>query len=148
MHLLNHFQPTQNQLTVLAIVAANKEHPSQAAAQLNTSANLVSARKLLMDLRLLSYSDNSAVLTDKGLQLAKDNNIIDDAGELTDIGNKLIPQDATKTQDNPEIDMGANDFGNPTNQEPASLAPPGQDAGGAIPDFASFSPLFKNIICG
>ena len=69
MHLLNHFQPTQNQLTVLAIVAANKEHPSQAVTQLNTSANLVSARKLLMDLQLISFSENSAALTDKGVQL-------------------------------------------------------------------------------
>ena len=146
MHLLNHFQPTQNQLTVLAITASNKEHPAQAASKLNTSANLVSARKLLMDLQLLSYSDNSATLTDKGLQLAKDNNIIDDAGELTDVGNKLLPAEDNNQAD-PEMDMGADNFGNPGNEAPP--APPmGQDGGGVVPDFASFSPLFKNIICG
>lgn len=147
MHLLNHFQPTQNQLTVLAITASNKEHPAQAAAKLNTSANanLVSARKLLMDLQLLSYSENAATLTHKGLQLAKDNNIIDDAGELTDVGNKLLPADDNQ-QAEPEMDMGADNFGNPGNEAPP--APPmGQDSG-VVPDFASFSPLFKNIICG
>lgn len=147
MHLLNHFQPTQNQLAVLAITAANKEHPAQAASKLNANANLVSARKLLMDLHLLSYSGNAAALTELGMKLAKDNDIIDDAGELTDVGNKLLPTDTNQPESEPEMDMGANDFGNPGNETPPAPPAGGQDMG-IVPDFASFSPLFKNILKG
>lgn len=62
--------------------------PTVAGEEATTGAKAVNATNQLVDLRLLIiHSNGSAEITPKGLQLMRDENLIDDAtDELTDIG--------------------------------------------------------------
>lgn len=138
MRLLSTLRPTQNQLTVLAKIIASQEVPARAAAEISSNANLIAARNILMKLGLILYTDNSATLTDKGTQLAKEQNIIDESGQLTDEGNKLASTLAngqqSKEEPQPEIDQSMG--GNPD----MGLG----DIG--APSMEGFSSLFKHIL--
>lgn len=139
MHLLSTIRPTQNQLRVLAKIAAAQDHPTQAANEISSDANLVAARNLLMKLDAITFSGDKAQLTQKGQQLARDQNIIDDSGEMTDDGNKLAATEAN---------------GTPDETMPAPTETPPQDFGAAPPDLGTtppmegFSGLFKNMLIG
>lgn len=139
MQYLKTIHPTQQQRTVLAILASNKDHPTLAAEQLSGNRNLISARNILMNLHAITYSDTSATLTDIGIQLAKDHNIIDDMEELTDEGNKLLPQGSSNTPTPPPSD--------PMMDDQLGMDMP-LEVGGQLPELESFSQLFKNIING
>lgn len=135
MRKLSSFRPTDNQLKVLAVIAANKDKPEVAAKQLIGSENLVGARNLLMNMNIITYSDSEATLTDLGNTLAVDSGIIDDSGNLTDLGNTLASSDNPNAQnqidDNPmDLDM---------NNEPG-----GEED--LMSNLESFSPLFKTLI--
>lgn len=144
MKLLSTIRPTKNQLTVLAIIAASKDHPAKAAGEISGNANLVGARNTLMNLAAIEFTDASAKLTPTGEQLAKDQNIIDDSGQLTDEGNKLLPSSAQGTPTEvPSGDLGGADMGMPDLGAGGDLGAP--DLG---PPMEGFSPLFKQLILG
>ena len=139
MHLLSTLRPTQNQMKVIAKIVASQDVPARAAAEISSNPNLIAARNLLMKLNVITFADNAATLTDKGQQLAKEQNITDESGQLTDEGNKLASSDADgkQTEEQPQPgtdqnmgapDMGLNDLG----------APP----------MEGFSNLFKNLLIG
>lgn len=140
MHLLSTLRPTQNQLRVIATIAASKEFPARAAAEISNDENLVAARNLLMKLDVITFTDNSAELTDKGEQLAREQNIIDDSGQLTDEGNKLI---STSTEKN-----GNSENNEPPTQEPELPITGGPGELSSLPGMEGFSPLFKHLING
>lgn len=134
MHLLSTLRPTNSQLTVIAKIVANQEHPARAAAEISNNENLIAARNMLMKLNVITYSANEATLTDKGIQLAKEQGITDESGQLTDEGNKLVTPEGSE-------------------QPPAEQdgIPPATDMPGGIesmPGMEGFSPLFKNLIYG
>ncbi len=136
MRILTSIKPTQNQLTVMALIAASKEKPARAAQVVSMGTNMVAARNMLMKLGLIVYTPSHAALTDSGTQLAVDYDIIDDSGTLTDSGNALtakVPgQIAKQTPQIPEPQL-------PTDQDMDLGSEPGME---------SFSPLFRSILLG
>lgn len=54
--------------------------------EINNGRNLVAATKELEDLKLIDVSPTSVKVTDTGLDVMKDENLIDDTGELTSVG--------------------------------------------------------------
>jgi hypothetical protein len=134
--ILDTIHLTNNQKTVLALIASNKEKPAKAATSVATGANIVAARNSLMAFGLISYTPSHATLTDKGEDFAKNINIIDDAGTLTDDGTQLISK------------LPGQQPQQPTNQVPT----PAPDQLGLQPDVGgelgmeSFSQLFMNIL--
>lgn len=77
--------PTDNQKRILAIIASS---PTSAVAdqEIATNQNMIAARDLMMKMGLITVSDSEVALTDQGAQVAVDENIIDDNGQLTKMG--------------------------------------------------------------
>lgn len=138
MQLLTTLRPTTNQLTVLATIVANQDHPARAASEISANENLIAARNMLMKLNVIQYSANNAALTEKGQQIAKEQNITDEGGQLTDEGNKLVAA-ITGEQPPAEDQMGG---------LPPEPPMPGGEMGGGLPPMEGFSSLFKNILYG
>ena len=135
MRILSTIRPTQTQLTIIAKIVASQEVPARAAAEISTNSNFIAARNILMKLGIIVYTDKSANLTEKGQMIAKEQNITNDSGQLTDEGNKLASVDsngsAGKTQQEPaQSDMG--------------IGPSDLD----LPPMEGFSELFKTILNG
>lgn len=141
MRLLSTLRPTSNQLRVIAKIAASQDVPARAAAEISSSANLIAARNLLMKLNVITYTDNSATLTDIGQQLAQEQNITDEGGQLTDEGNKLA---ASESNGKPDKEIPAQ------NQEQSSMGggqlPGTEDL--SEPPMEGFSLLFKDLLNG
>lgn len=131
MKTLKSVNLTNNQLRVLAIIAANKSNPKTAAKQISTGYNIIAARNILLDLEAITYSSTKATMTDKGEQLAQDNDIIDDAGEITDTGNQLLSKDDINSTDNTSADMNSSNVGSTDHH---------------MFDSYSFSGLFKQLL--
>lgn len=91
MSILNTLRPTTFQRQVLAHIAA-AQSPKIAAENISKNQNLVAAREILAKLGLITFSDRAATITDTGLRLAVEENITDESGELTDVGQQLIGQ--------------------------------------------------------
>jgi hypothetical protein len=87
--MLSGIHPTDNQKRVIAITAASPS-PKVASEEITGDANMVTARNILMKLGVISVSSKGVELTDKGHQIAQDENITDAGGQLTDVGNKLV----------------------------------------------------------
>lgn len=139
MHLLSTIHPTQNQLRVLAKIIVSKDKPTIAAAKISADANLVAARNLLAKLNLITFTDNNATLTDKGIKVAQDQDIADESGQITDTGAKLAAENSD----------GKPDQGMPSSEAGATLPnEPPMSGMGDLPSLGmeSFSPLFKTII--
>ncbi len=132
MRMLSTIQPTTNQLTVLAIIAANQEKPLIAQKLLSHNQNLITARNLLMQWNAVEIGNGQIALTDIGRTIATDNNIIDDSGQLTDEGQQLLPTEVTK------------DIGEPVDVEPTG----GMGMEEPIPPMEGFSSLFKSALLG
>ena len=101
MRILNAVRPTETQKQILAKIASAAT-PKLAAGNIIGNQNLLSARDMLAKLGIITFSPNEAALTDAGEQLARDENIIDDSGQLTDVGNKLAFGD----QNQPPVGAG------------------------------------------
>lgn len=145
MRILSTIQPTKNQLKVLAIIAANQEKPNIAVQQLSHDQNLIAARNLLMQWNAIEFGQNKASLTDTGTKIATDNNIIDDSGQLTDMGQKLLPQDVDQPQgadNNTPVDLGAPPTDEMGDEMGLGGLPPEQ------PPMEGFSKLFKSALLG
>lgn len=138
MHLLSTIHPTQNQLRVLAKIIIAQHKPMMAIADISDDINLISARNMLSKLNLITFSDTSATITDKGMQVAQDNDIADESGQITDIGSKLASTLPDGKPDN-----------NTTSPEAGVELPSSLDLGSPNSmGMESFSVLFKNLING
>ena len=134
--------PTKHQLTVLAIIAANQEKPVIAQQLLAHNQNLIAARNLLMQWNAIEIGNGKIGITDVGLSIAKDNDIMDDGGQLTDKGQQLLPQEPGQEQNQQQPGM--------TDDQSIDL-PTDQDAdqlGGQMPPMEGFSSLFRSALLG
>lgn len=92
MRIMSAVHPTTNQKRVLAkIVAAPTA--TVAAEEISKDANIVSARNMLMKLGMINFANNEASLTQQGTQVATEENIIDQGGQLTPQGQELAYTD-------------------------------------------------------
>jgi hypothetical protein len=89
MKLLQILHPTVNQKKVLAIIIAAPTSVV-ALANISTNPNIVAARDMLVKLGVIQLIDGGAIITDSGTKIAKDENIIDEVGELTPSGTALV----------------------------------------------------------
>lgn len=90
-------RPTNNQKKVLAKIIAAPT-PEVAASEISQGRALVTARDMLAKLGLITIEDNKASVTDLGEEIMRNQNIIDDARQLTPDGEKLA-YDKKQTQE-------------------------------------------------
>lgn len=120
MAVINTARLTDNQKTVLCIVK-NAGTPKSALGDIaNGDENLKQAKNMLLDKDLfdpplLSDEDGGLSVTDDGESAMKDENLVDDMGELTDEGKQFLQTSGVKTND---FDQGSPlggmpDTGNP-----------------------------------
>lgn len=99
MRVLNTFRPTTIQKQVIAKIAAAAT-PTVAGDAVSMGANTVSARDMLAKLGVITFGSGEASLTDLGTQIAAAENIVDETGELTQVGQSLAG--AKETQQVPD----------------------------------------------
>ena len=88
MDLLPTVRLTDTQKKVLTKIASAAT-PVVAGEQISGDQNMLAARKILVDLGLITYSDSKgAGLTDSGRQVMIDHALLDDGGELSADGEK------------------------------------------------------------
>ena len=136
MQLLNTIRPTTFQKQVIAMIA-DAPTPKLAAAHLSDNQNITAARDLLAKLGVITFSDSEAQLTDKGQQLATDENIIDQSGQLTDDGRKYLGDTQPGAQQPAQQD-------DPMMGDPMAGSPMGGDPAGDV-SLESFS-LLKELL--
>lgn len=90
--------PTENQKRVIAKIIASPT-PSVAASEISNDVNVVGARNELMKLGIITFSNGQAALTDQGAQIAVDENITDETGQLTPTGEQLAYTDSSNRQE-------------------------------------------------
>lgn len=98
---------TQHQKKVLALVLASSGGtvPDE---EISNNRNMTKARQILTKLGLLVIDEkNKYTITDKGQEVAKDENIVDDTGQLTDKGNELA---FDKDEKAPEVSESIKSF--------------------------------------
>lgn len=88
MRILPSIRPTDNQRRVIARIIASPT-PAVAGEAISGDVNLVAARNMLMKLGAITYAEGQAELTDRGMQIAVEENIASETGELTPSGQKL-----------------------------------------------------------
>lgn len=100
MRILNTLRLTDNQKRVIAkIIAA--QTPKIASEKISTDQNIIAARDQLMKLGLITFNPSKASITKKGLLVARQENIIDDAKQLTPEGEKFAyssPQEPSEQE--------------------------------------------------
>lgn len=133
--------PTLNQKRVLArIVSAPTSRV--AATDMNGNQNLVAARDMLMKLGMVSLLNGEMELTDRGMLVAQQENIIDQTGQLTPDGEKLVYGNQPETQEE-ETDSGYDlEDARLAPYDPAALAPPVSPESGYGESFS----LLKQLI--
>ena len=77
--------PTNHQKAVLCKIKAAAT-PQVAASEISRDQHLLAARDMLQRLGMISIADNQAMVTDAGEELMRNQNLIDESGELTDEG--------------------------------------------------------------
>lgn len=88
MRIMSAVHPTDNQKRVLAKLMAAPT-PAVGAQAVSGDANLIAARNMLMKMGLITFANGEATVTDRGMQVASDENVIDQSGELTPAGQEL-----------------------------------------------------------
>jgi hypothetical protein len=94
--VLTNVRLTQHQMTVLAMILASPEGvaPDE---DISKGPNLTTARKMLTKLGLITHDgDNKYSVSETGQKVAKDENLIDDTGQLTELGNEKAYADDSK----------------------------------------------------
>lgn len=86
-------RPNNNQKRILAKIAASPTS-SVAANEISTGQNIVVARDTLMKMGLITMNNNSAEMTERGRQVAQEENILDAEGNLTQAGKQWAYTDA------------------------------------------------------
>lgn len=85
--VITNLRLTDFQKKVLTKVVASPTE-TVAGEEISQSRNLVAARRLLVRLGLVNYVDGKATVTDSGMRVMREENLIDEMGELTDEGRK------------------------------------------------------------
>lgn len=107
MKMLNTVRLSDNQKRVIAKIIAAPT-PKVAAEEISNGVNLKQARDALVDLGLITQSlSDQAELTDKGRQLAQEENIADANGELTPDGQKYAYTDEFGGEDSDNAEQAA-----------------------------------------
>lgn len=91
--VLTNVRLTQHQMEILAKVAASPEGvvPDE---DISKDRNYTAARQLLTKLGLLTNDgEDKYSISETGQKVAKDENIVDETGQLTELGNKLAYKD-------------------------------------------------------
>jgi len=99
--ILTTIRLTQNQMQVLAMIIASPEGnlPDE---DISKGPNLKQARNLLIQLDMITNDgENKYSVTEKGQKVAKDEDIVDDMGELTELGQGLAYPDEDKKEPAP-----------------------------------------------
>lgn len=80
---------TKNQKKVMTriVSALDGDNPAQAAREASKGRSMLAARDILISLKLITADDREAAVTEEGEKIMRDQNLIDDMGELTDEGN-------------------------------------------------------------
>ena len=132
MHVLKSFRPTNTQKQIMAMVLSAPT-PKVAAEQISAHINLKAAREQLAQLGLLTYTGNSAALTDQGMALAHSENIADEGGQLTDQWQQLVGGQ----------DAGTNSMGMPGEEPPIGGVPAGDPLGVPMESFSFLRELMR-----
>lgn len=86
----------------MALIAASANSKLAGEALIGNQ-NLIAARNMLMKLGMINFANGEASLTDTGQQVARDEDIVTDTGELSDNGRELIGQQSAAPQ--PEMPL-------------------------------------------
>ena len=133
MHVLKSFRPNNTQKQIMAMVLSAPT-PKVAAEQIGAHLNLKAAREQLAQLGLLTYTGNSAALTDQGMSLARSENIADEGGQLTDRGQQLVG----------DQDVGTNSMGMPGEEPPIGGVPSNSPLGAPMESFSFLRELMRS----
>lgn len=133
MRVLKSFRPTNTQKQIMAMVLSAPT-PKVAAEQISAHINLKAAREQLAQLGLLTYTGNSAALTDRGMALAYSENIADEGGQLTDQGQQLVGGQ----------DAGTNSMGMPGEEPPIGGVPSSDPLGAPMESFSFLRELMRS----
>lgn len=98
MRIMSAVHPTDNQKRVLAKIIAAPT-PAVGAQSISGDANLIAARNMLMKMGLITFASGEANVTDSGMQVAADENVTDESGQLTQVGQELAYTDALGKSD-------------------------------------------------
>jgi predicted transcriptional regulator len=97
MKLLQTMKLTDTQKQVLCKIVAS---PTELTALESIKGNnMVEAKNMLLDLGLITFDDNEISITEQGLQLMRDYNLIDQQDQLTDEGSKHAFDDNNGSED-------------------------------------------------
>jgi hypothetical protein len=123
MRVLSTVSLTSNQKRVLAKIIASPT-PKVAGEEISGDQNLIAARDQLAELGAIEHVGGEASLTDKGEQLAREDNITDEGGQLTPDGEKLAHTSTTGEPDDDSAEAPAQ------TPPPAGMGGPAPVAGG------------------
>jgi hypothetical protein len=151
MKVLSSVALTSNQKRVLAKIVASPT-ARVAGGEVSGDRNLAAARDELARLGAIEFVGNEASMTEKGEQLARDENLIDDAGQLTQDGQALAYTDPDGQEDKDVTKAPATTppTGVPGGATPApgAMPPPAATPPGGADLFASYkAPMsFKDYL--
>lgn len=92
MKVLSSIRLTDNQKRAMArIIAAPTT--KVAADEVSRDSNMIGARNTLINLGLIHFANDDAAVTEKGLQVMKDQALVDETGQLTPDGEELAHTD-------------------------------------------------------
>lgn len=119
---------TNNQKRVLAKIASSPT-PKVAAEEISRDQNLIAARDQLAKLDVISYFNNEAKLTEKGEQIAKEEGITDETGQLSPDGQHLASTNPEGEHDvetsggeqHPELSGAMGAFGGQAGPQPGIM---------------------------
>jgi hypothetical protein len=131
MHKVSTFTPSHIQLKLLAVIVANEAKPNLIIQTLSTNPDLAAAKQSLATVGAIIATPQNIALTQSGKQLCVDNDIIDDAGAITDTGNGLLDDGKSTAAGSVDIDPNA---------------PPSDGMGTDDFSLESVSPLFLSLL--
>ena len=132
MRIMSSVHPTNSQLRVFAKISASAT-PKVAGEEVSKDVNVVAARNMLVRLGLITLNNGEAELTQQGSQVAQDENIIDQTGQLTQRGKALAYTNSSDQQDN-----------DTTGQQPETgQLPPDGDQGLSLEGFTLLKELLR-----
>lgn len=92
MKTLSSIRLTDNQKRVMARILAAPT-PAVAASEISNNQNMIGATQTLVRLGLIHYNNDDAAITDQGLQIMKNEALVDETGQLTPDGEELAHTD-------------------------------------------------------
>ena len=142
MRIMSAVHPTANQKRVLAKIAAAPT-PTVAGEEISKDANLVAARNMLMKLGVITFDNREAALTDRGTQIATEENIIGPDGQLTQAGQQLAYTNAANKPDNDQTTAPQTQQQSPAPAPGGAPAAPAADPGLSLEGYTLLKELFS-----